>query len=163
MLFMGEEWGAGTPWQYFTDHTDPELGEAVRQGRRSEFASHGWDRDEVPDPQDPSTFEASKLDWSELADDEHARLLRWYRDLIRLRRERRDLRDSHLDRVRVRHDREQGLFTVQRGEHQVLVNLSEHPVEAEAYGKLLLSWEPGVEMGEGVVEVPAQSAVVVAP
>ena len=163
MLFMGEEWGASTPWQYFTDHTDPELGEAVRQGRRSEFASHGWDRDEVPDPQDPSTFEASKLDWSELADDEHARLLRWYRDLIRLRRERRDLRDSHLDRVRVRHDREQGLFTVQRGEHQVLVNLSEHPVEAEAYGKVLLSWEPGVEMGEGVVEVPARSAVVVAP
>jgi len=163
MLFMGEEWGASTPWQYFTDHTDPDLGEAVRQGRRSEFASHGWDRDEVPDPQDEATFETSKLDWSELSREEHARLLRWYRDLIRLRRERRDLRDPHLDQVHVRHDREQGLLVVQRGEHQVLVNLSGRPVEAEAYGKVLLSWEPGAEMGEGVVEVPARSAVVVAP
>ncbi|MBR7678802.1 malto-oligosyltrehalose trehalohydrolase, partial [Streptomyces daliensis] len=42
MLFMGEEWGAGTPWQFFTDHTDPELAEAVRRGRRREFAAHGW-------------------------------------------------------------------------------------------------------------------------
>jgi maltooligosyltrehalose trehalohydrolase len=163
MLFMGEEWGASTPWQYFTDHTDPDLGEAVRQGRRSEFASHGWDRDEVPDPQDPATFERSKLDWSETSREEHARLLRWYRDLIRLRRERRALRDPHLDQVRVRHDRARGLFVVQRGDHQVLVNLSEHQVEAEAYGKVLLSWEPGVELGDGVVDLPPRSAVVVAP
>ena len=51
MLFMGEEWGASTPWQYFTDHTDPELAEAVRRGPPDEFAAHGWARDDVPDPQ----------------------------------------------------------------------------------------------------------------
>ncbi|HLN77588.1 MAG TPA: malto-oligosyltrehalose trehalohydrolase [Nocardioidaceae bacterium] len=163
MLFMGEEWGASTPWQYFTDHTDPDLGEAVRQGRRSEFASHGWDRDEVPDPQAPATFEASKLDWSEVSEKDHARLLQWYRDLIRVRRERRDLRDPHLDQVRARHDREHGLFVLQRGEHQVLVNLSDQPVATEAYGKVLLSWEPGVELRDGRVEVPAWSALIVAP
>ena len=67
MLFMGEEWGASTPWQYFTDHTDDRIAEAVRRGRRDEFASHGWDRARVPDPQSPATFERSRLDWSELS------------------------------------------------------------------------------------------------
>ncbi|HEX5770932.1 MAG TPA: malto-oligosyltrehalose trehalohydrolase [Nocardioidaceae bacterium] len=163
MLFMGEEWGASTPWQYFTDHTDPDLGEAVRQGRRSEFASHGWDENDVPDPQDPATFEASRLDWSEVAEGDHARLLQWYRDLIRLRRERRDLRDPRLDLIRTRHDRETGLLVLRRGEHQVLVNLGEEPARAEADGKVLLSWEPGVEPADGAVEVPGRSAVILAP
>ncbi|HSE10922.1 MAG TPA: malto-oligosyltrehalose trehalohydrolase [Nocardioidaceae bacterium] len=161
MLFMGEEWGAGTPWQYFTDHSDPDLGEAVREGRRSEFASHGWDRDDVPDPQDPATFERSKLNWSEVEHDEHARLFRWYRDLIRLRRERPALRDPHLDQVRAHRDGE--LFVLQRGDYQVLVNLAGQTISAEAYGKVLLSWEPGVQVQGGVVEVPPQSALVIAP
>ncbi|HEU4515029.1 MAG TPA: malto-oligosyltrehalose trehalohydrolase [Nocardioidaceae bacterium] len=162
MLFMGEEWGASTPWQYFTDHTDPGLAEAVRQGRRAEFASHGWDENDVPDPQDPATFEASRLDWSEVSEADHARLLRWYRDLIRLRRERRDLRDPHLDLVRAARDEGTGLFVVQRGDHQVLVNLGEEPVRVEAGGKVLLSWEPGVEPADGMVEVPARSTVITA-
>ena len=67
MLFMGEEWGASTPWQYFTDHTDPAIAEAVRQGRRREFAGHGWELADVPDPQAPETFERSRLDWDEPA------------------------------------------------------------------------------------------------
>src|SRR5205807_1211489 len=50
MLFMGEEWAAGTPWQYFTDHSEPELAEAVRAGRRREFAAYGWAPDPVPVP-----------------------------------------------------------------------------------------------------------------
>ncbi|HEX6246996.1 MAG TPA: malto-oligosyltrehalose trehalohydrolase [Nocardioidaceae bacterium] len=163
MLFMGEEWGAGTPWQYFTDHTDADLGEAVRRGRRAEFASHGWDEHDVPDPQDPATFEASRLDWSELAQADHARLLSWYRDLVRLRRERADLRDPHLDRVGARHDPESGLFRLRRGEHEVLVNLSAQQVRVEITGKVVLSWEPGVEPVDGTVEVPGWSAVVVGP
>ncbi len=67
MLFMGEEWGARTPWQYFTDHPDPVLGRAVADGRRAEFAAHGWQPGQIPDPQDPATFARSKLDWSEAA------------------------------------------------------------------------------------------------
>ena len=115
MLFMGEEWGARTPWQYFTDHTDPALGEAVRQGRRAEFASHGWEREEVPDPQSAQTFEDSKLDWAEPGQEPHARLLRWYRDLIRLRRDLPDLHDGRLDLVQPHHDHERGLLLVVRG------------------------------------------------
>src|SRR5215469_14974638 len=56
MLFMGEEWGATTPWQYFTDHPDAGLGQTVSDGRRAEFAKHGWAAAEVPDPQDEATY-----------------------------------------------------------------------------------------------------------
>jgi maltooligosyltrehalose trehalohydrolase len=55
LLFQGEEWGASTPFQYFTDHEDPELGRAVSEGRRSEFSAFAWSAEEVPDPQDPAT------------------------------------------------------------------------------------------------------------
>jgi maltooligosyltrehalose trehalohydrolase len=57
----------------------------VSEGRRREFASFAWEGD-IPDPQDPDTFERSKLDWSELAQPEHAELLQWYTELIRIRR-----------------------------------------------------------------------------
>jgi maltooligosyltrehalose trehalohydrolase len=86
MLFQGEEWGASTPFLYFTDHDDPELGKAVTEGRRREFAAFGWDPAEVPDPQDPETFRRSKLDWDELSRPPHAGLLDWHRRLIALRR-----------------------------------------------------------------------------
>src|SRR5262249_49907677 len=64
LLFMGEEWGASTPFPYFTSHGDPELAQAVVAGRQREFAGFGW-RGAVPDPQDPETFLRSKLDWVE--------------------------------------------------------------------------------------------------
>ena len=59
MIFMGEEWSASTPWQFFSDFETDELAEAVRTGRRAEFAAHGWAAEDVPDPQDPGTREAS--------------------------------------------------------------------------------------------------------
>ncbi|RUQ98319.1 malto-oligosyltrehalose trehalohydrolase [Labedella endophytica] len=65
MLFMGEEWAASTPWQFFTSHPEPELGKATAEGRIAEFEKMGWDPDVVPDPQDPETFTRSKLDWAE--------------------------------------------------------------------------------------------------
>ena len=93
MLFMGEEWGATTPWQFFTSFGDRRVAAAVTAGRREEFAGHGWTADQVPDPQDPATFERSQLDappaWTQ--DTSDARLLRWYRDLLALRRHEPDL------------------------------------------------------------------------
>ncbi|MGH9306506.1 MAG: malto-oligosyltrehalose trehalohydrolase, partial [Acidimicrobiales bacterium] len=85
MVFQGEEWGASTPWCYFTDHADPDLGRAVRDGRRAEFAAFGWDPTIIPDPQDLDTFERSRLDWAEMEVAPHAGLLDWYRRLIALR------------------------------------------------------------------------------
>jgi maltooligosyltrehalose trehalohydrolase len=85
LLFQGEEWGARTPFLYFTDHQNAELGEAVAAGRAREFSSFSW-QGAVPNPQALETFERSKLEWSELDEGSHAELYDWYRQLIRLRR-----------------------------------------------------------------------------
>ncbi|MFI5086295.1 MAG: malto-oligosyltrehalose trehalohydrolase, partial [Actinomycetales bacterium] len=86
MLFMGEEYGATTPWQFFTSHPEAELGKATAEGRFAEFAKMGWDRGSVPDPQDPQTFRRSKLDWSEAESPAGAGLLGLYRQLTAFRR-----------------------------------------------------------------------------
>jgi maltooligosyltrehalose trehalohydrolase len=86
MLFMGEEWGASTPWPFFSSHPEPELAEATRTGRIAEFARMGWDPAVVPDPQDPGTFESARLRWAELDEPANARLLAWYRRLTELRK-----------------------------------------------------------------------------
>jgi maltooligosyltrehalose trehalohydrolase len=94
LLFMGEEYGETAPFQYFTSHGDPELVEAVRRGRREEFAAFGWEAEKaVPDPQDESTFLRSKPDHSRKSEEPHRTLLRLYQNLIRTRREY-DLGDS---------------------------------------------------------------------
>ncbi|HEY8900631.1 MAG TPA: malto-oligosyltrehalose trehalohydrolase [Chthoniobacterales bacterium] len=86
MLFQGEEWGASTSFQFFTDHNE-ELGRAVTEGRRHEFAAFDWDPESVPDPQARETFEYSKLRWDEIAEPAHRALLDWHRDLLAIRRE----------------------------------------------------------------------------
>src|SRR3954452_46098 len=86
MLFMGEEFAASTPFQFFTSHPEPELGRATAEGRIQEFAEHGWDAASVPDPQDPATFARSELNWSEASSGRGARLLEVYRALASLRR-----------------------------------------------------------------------------
>jgi maltooligosyltrehalose trehalohydrolase len=86
MLFQGEEWAASSPFQFFTSHPEPDLGEATAAGRLEEFERMGWDPAVVPDPQDPETFRRSKLDWSEVDAPDHAVVLAAYRELLRLRR-----------------------------------------------------------------------------
>jgi maltooligosyltrehalose trehalohydrolase len=85
LLFMGEEYGEVAPFQYFISHSDPDLVEAVRQGRRREFAAFGWQQD-PPDPQDEATFLKAKLDQALCRKDPHQVLMRYYRALIHLRR-----------------------------------------------------------------------------
>ena len=89
LIFQGEEWAASSPFPYFTDHIDPELAEAVRQGRRSEFAAFGWDPEAIPDPQSEETFQSAILDWEELDQPPHAEILDCYRKLLAYRRELR--------------------------------------------------------------------------
>jgi maltooligosyltrehalose trehalohydrolase len=85
LLFQGEEWGARSPFLYFTDHENAELGAAVAEGRSREFSAFRW-QGAVPNPQELETFERSKLDWTESLDAQHAELYDWHRQLIRLRR-----------------------------------------------------------------------------
>lgn len=86
MLFMGEEWGELNPFLYFVSHSDPALIEAVRQGRKREFAAFQGII-EAPDAQDERTLERSKLQWSRLTQDPHQTLFRYYQTLLRLRKQ----------------------------------------------------------------------------
>ncbi|WP_063759143.1 malto-oligosyltrehalose trehalohydrolase [Streptomyces scopuliridis] len=165
MLFMGEEWGATTPWQFFTDHPDPVLAEAVRTGRRREFAAHGWAAEDIPDPQDPATRERSCLDRSEAGKEPHARLLAWYRELIALRHTHPDLSDPDLAAVRVAYDEEARWLAYRRGDLRVAVNLSGEPAEIPLgdAGRVLASWQPTEPLGpDGVLRLPPESCVVLA-
>ncbi|WP_127782526.1 malto-oligosyltrehalose trehalohydrolase [Rhodococcus sp. X156] len=139
MLFMGEEWGASTPFQFFTSHPEPELGEATAAGRKREFAEHGWDAEEIPDPQDPETFHRSTLDWSEVTVGRHAELLQVYRDLLALRRERPELSDPWLADLRVDFDEDERWIVLHRGSLRVACNLSTNPVTVPVAGRTLLA------------------------
>ncbi|MEU9317732.1 malto-oligosyltrehalose trehalohydrolase [Streptomyces sp. NPDC048295] len=171
MLFMGEEWGARTPWQFFTDHTDPEVAEAVRNGRRREFAAHGWAAGDVPDPQDPATRNRSCLDWDEPSQEPHARLLAWYRELIALRRALPDLHDPDLASVRTAHDEQARWLAYRRGDLRIAVNLGEKPATIPLGGgrrrgggdRVVAAWEPVRAPGaDGLLHLPPESCVVLA-
>jgi maltooligosyltrehalose trehalohydrolase len=121
MVFMGEEWNASTKWQFFTSFPDPELGKAVSEGRRGEFGQHGWDAEDVPDPQDPATKDASVLRWDEVSAPGHARVLDWYRTLTSLRRTVPAFSAADLREVRV--DVAGNALVLHRGDHRVVVTL----------------------------------------
>lgn len=170
MLFMGEEWAASTPWQFFTSHPEPELGRATAEGRIAEFARMGWDPAVVPDPQDPETFRRSKLDWAEPypeadVDTRQTLMLRWYRDLIALRRERPELTDPSMLATRVDVDEEARTVLVHRGGVVIAVNLGPAGTATTLGGRVLL--HSGELAGHDVPEaaqalvLPARSVVVV--
>jgi maltooligosyltrehalose trehalohydrolase len=161
---MGEEWAAATPWAFFSSFPDPELGRAVSEGRRREFASHGWDAAEVPDPQDPGTFASSKLDWSEPGREPHASALAWYRRLIALRRQHGELSDPRLDRVRCAVDEEARTLVVHRGRLRVAVNLDAAPrtIGLDGPGRGLLAASAGdAALAGSVLHLPAESVAIV--
>ncbi|MGW3623309.1 malto-oligosyltrehalose trehalohydrolase [Streptomyces sp. NPDC000880] len=165
MLFMGEEWGARTPWQFFTDHTDPELADAVRVGRRREFAAHGWAAEQIPDPQSPLTREHSCLDRAEREREPHARLLAWHRELIALRRTQSDLADPDLAAVKVAYDEQARWLAFRRGDLRVAVNLAKDPaaIPLGGGGRVLAAWEPVEAPGaDGLLHLPPESCVVLA-
>ncbi len=179
MLFMGEEWGTRRPFPFFTSYTDPGLGDAVREGRRREFAGHGWaalyGHDiEVPDPQDPATRDAAVLDRTERTHDDHARLLEWYRTLIALRRSSPDLASGDLADTDLTWSGPDdadgpwhGLLDLRRGDAHVLINLdtTEHAVPLTPDVPLVVAaaWDPVRYDGPDTLVVPAASATVLLP
>jgi maltooligosyltrehalose trehalohydrolase len=162
MLFMGEEWAASTPWLFFTDHQEPDLAEAVRVGRRREFAEHGWSKSDVPDPQDVATFERSRLDWSELDRAPHAEILEWHRQLIALRRSEPALRDPRLEEVAVVTDPSERWLVVRRRGLHVVANLAAEP-RTVALGAPVLDVviaSADVTVGDRTVTLAAESVAV---
>jgi maltooligosyltrehalose trehalohydrolase len=163
LLFQGEEWGASSPFLYFTDMADPELGRAVRDGRRREFAGFGWKPEEIPDPQDEATFRRSRLDWDERTSSPHRELLGWYRRLVRLRREHPDLLDDRMPRVRA--DPDAGWLAMERGSLTVACNVGPEtrrvPLEAGGVAEVLVAFPEGLAPEGRELELPPDSVVIV--
>ena len=164
MLFQGEEWGATSPFLYFTDHEDRELGRNVTQGRRREFAAFGWNPEEIPDPQAVDTFECSKLNWSESDREPHSSLLAWHRRLIQLRREIPALSDGCVEEVRVGFDETAKWFVVKRGPVVVACNLNQItqrvPVDIDPASRLLVTSADKVQLSQNTVELPPDSVAI---
>ena len=161
MLFQGEEWAASTPFQFFTSHTDEEVGAATSTGRLSEFARHGWDEAVVPDPQDPATYHRSKLDWSEAGTPRGARMLAVYRRLAELRRTLPELTEPTYATCTA--DEDARVFTMTRGRLAVVVNFGDEPrvVDLDA-SSVLFETESGVDLVEGALTLPAHAGALLA-
>lgn len=162
MLFAGEEFAATTPFQYFTSFPDAELGRAVSEGRRREFSAFGWEPAAVPDPQDPATFQRSKLAWEDLARPECDAMLAWYRSLIALRRTRPELAPGPMEVAAIDCDPQAGWLVLYRGRIAVAINLGrqqEVPLRPGPWAPLL-TWPPGLTASQASATMPPDSALV---
>ena len=163
MLWMGEEWAAATRWPFFTSHPEPELAAATARGRIEEFSSHGWNIEEMIDPQDPAAFQEAVLDWSELGRPGHREMLALYRELIALRRREADLTDPRLDRVHVDYDEDARWIVVHRGTLRVAANLAadEQVLPVIGGGDDILLSTGAAEFTASGLRLAGQSAAVV--
>ena len=165
MLFQGEEWAASSPFLYFTNHEDAELGRLVTEGRRREFAAFSAHSDDVPDPQALETFERSKLVWNECSRTPHGQMLDWHRRLIRLRHEFAALSDGRLDGVSVTFDEQAKWLVMARGPIAVACNLSQRrqqtPLSTGKEARILLASEKETQLVANRVELPPDSVAVV--
>lgn len=113
MLFMGQEYGETANFYYFTDHGDPGLIEAVREGRRKEMTAF-LPSCEFADPQDENTFERSRLNWNLRRTAPHSNLLAWYRDWIAIRKQHACLNNCRKDLVRTEWDEQAECLILER-------------------------------------------------
>jgi maltooligosyltrehalose trehalohydrolase len=162
MLFQGEEFCASSPFQYFSNHSDPELARSVSEGRKNEFKAFGWDPSDVPDPQDPQTFRNSKLKWEEAGSGEHAELLAWYKKLIALRRRSSALTDDRLERVEVNCDEEGQWLTMRRGDIEVVYNFHSdaQAIPVSLKSPDVLCSEGGWKLRPQQIELPPDSVAI---
>ncbi|HEY7212617.1 MAG TPA: malto-oligosyltrehalose trehalohydrolase [Bryobacteraceae bacterium] len=162
MLFQGEEFGASSPFQYFTHHEEPELAHKVSEGRKNEFAAFGWDPDAVPDPQDEETFHRSKLNWDELTCEPHAGLLEWHRDLISLRRRYPELTDGRMEDVEVRFDENARWLVAKRGRVQVACNFAaaRQSIAVCCVSQVELCSANNYKFGRQAIELPPDSVAI---
>jgi maltooligosyltrehalose trehalohydrolase len=163
MLFQGEEWAASTPFAFFTSHPEAELGRATAEGRLAEFERMGWDPAVVPDPQDPATYDRSKLDWDELDSGRHAVLLDVYRRLGALRRELPELTDPDLRQVDVHVDEDSRTLVMRRGALSVVVNFGTAAAEVELSGEheILFTTPAGGWLSTAGIRLPPHAGALV--
>ena len=149
MIFQGEEWAASTPWPFFTAHPEPELADAVRSGRKAEFARMGWDEDSVPDPQAEETFDSAILKWDEREQDDHAKVLAAYRELIELRRRTPELRGG-FETIRTEFEEDGRWLVLHRGPVAAAFNFGDDAVDVPLGGAASsVLWSHGAEEPTG--------------
>ncbi len=164
LLFMGEEYGDETPFFYFVSHSDEELVNIVREGRKKEFAGYRWTV-EPPDPQEESTFKRSGINWEKRYSGKHKILLEWNRELILLRKTRPALRNTDKDGVFVYVTGEKGFAFVRSDIHDrdhilCILNFSGDkmqftlPSQSETWMKILDSTESRWNNGKAVIPAP---------
>ena len=157
MIFQGEEYAAKTPFLYFADHDDAEMAKSVAAGRKKEFAAFGWDENEIPNPEDPTTFTNSKLDWAEIDQAKQADILNWTRKLIHIRRCSVSLNDGDLGHVKVTYSEEQKWLRMDRKQMSVFLNLSQTPCEfpiSDDHSILIASKPDQTSLNNGKVSIP---------
>jgi len=134
----------------------------VREGRRGEFAAFGWNPDDIPDPGERETFERSKLKWDEVREGQHAGMLEWYRNLIRLRRSSASLSDGDLGHVKVEFDETKRWLTMERGPVKVFCNLGSAAVEFRKPERtsLVLASRGDVVVAEGKIMLPPDTLAI---
>lgn len=159
MIFQGEEWGASTPFCFFTDHPDEALGRAVRDGRRSEMLWNGWPDGEMPDPQAKSTFSMSRLDWREADAISGREMFQWHKDLIALRRKALPSRD----RTRATFSESGGWLIAQTGDLAVAFNIGRSNASVtlpQGAWQLALHSGDGVKIAAGSLQMPPETVAV---
>jgi maltooligosyltrehalose trehalohydrolase len=163
MFFQGEEWGASTPFLYFSDHRDAMLAEKVRDGRRREFPALANKPEAIPDPQAPETFHRSKLAWDEISQPRHAELLDWHKRLIRLRRSNPSLCDGRMEDVCAQGDEKERWLTVQRGPWTIVCHLGPVPVSLrlrDGIHELVAASETGIIFSPPSITLPPDSVAI---
>ncbi len=162
MLFQGEEWAASSPFQYFTDHEDAELGRLVSEGRKKEFVAFGWNPDDIPDPQDEQTFLRSKLKWEEQTSKQHAEMLDWYKQVIALRKSHPELTDGSLKELKVEYSEEEKWLVMRRGSLEIVVNLKNQPLKRQIppASKLLLSSSAATKIDQASLNLPPDAVAI---
>jgi maltooligosyltrehalose trehalohydrolase len=151
-LFMGEEYGERAPFQFFSDHIDPELAEATRIGRREEFAAFASFGEEIPDPQDPATFERSKL-----TRERDPRVAELYRRLLALRRE---LPGGEAEAISF--DEQRRWLRFRRGPFEAVCNFSSTPLELSSDGgEVAVATDSGARVEAGSVKLPPMSGALI--
>ncbi|MFC5863300.1 malto-oligosyltrehalose trehalohydrolase [Acidicapsa dinghuensis] len=162
MLFQGEEWAASSPFPYFADHDDPELARLVSEGRKKEFAVFGWDPALIPDPEKRDTFENAKLHWDEIQQERHAEMLRWYRNLIYLRRTTADLNNSEPGQTSVAWDEDERWIAMERGSITLICNLgnAEYAYPLPDGANIILGSRPNLVPNNSSLKLPPNTAAV---
>jgi maltooligosyltrehalose trehalohydrolase len=165
MLFQGEEWGASAPFQYFVDfRREPELAQAVVEGRQREFSAFGWKAEDVANPTDVETFLRSKIDWSEIFREPHGEILTWHAALIKLRGQVSAFTDGRLDCVSVHFDEQREWLSIQRGPVFILCNFAQEQQVIElpqaSLTRVLLTSKRTSEPYADSIRLPAESVAI---